>query len=139
MTSKNTLGWVVRTALLLAAACVVGCHHSAGADFRGALPEGMVALRKIGPAEYPDFGRQPVDANRLRAAIDNSLLYMAAPFEQGFYPYLDISHERAVASLKKLRGICDELEAKGAWDPVWFNQQIVENFDVYKSYGAAGG
>ncbi|MGD0540179.1 MAG: hypothetical protein ABSB33_01545, partial [Tepidisphaeraceae bacterium] len=38
-------------------------------DFRKPLPEGMVALRKIDPSEYPNFAEQPIDPVRLRAAI----------------------------------------------------------------------
>jgi len=123
-------------ALLLSAALLSGCHHAkATADFRQPLPDGMVALRKIDPSQYPDFGAQQVDAARLRRAIDNSLLYMSAPSSQQFFPYLDISHERAVETLKKLRELCDQIDAQ-TWNGGWFNDQIRANFEVYKSYGA---
>ncbi len=96
----------------------------------------MVALRKIDPSEYPNFGEQPIDPARLRTSIDNSLQYLAAPSSRQFFPYLDITHARAVATLQTLRGICDQAIAMGGWNGEWFNQQIVRDFEVYKSYGA---
>lgn len=137
-TSKKR--FCVGLALLISVAIFAGCKHQAPpapqADFRRPLPEGMVALRKIPPEQYPDFGQQPIDAARLQTSIDNSLKYLSARSSQQFYPYLDITHDRAVASLRRLRGICDQLTARGSWDGPWFNQQIVANFEVYKSYGA---
>jgi peptidoglycan lytic transglycosylase A len=120
---------------------IAGCRHESprvpqAIDFRKPLPEGMVALRKIDPGEYPNFAEQPIDPERLRSAIDNSLKYLSTPSSQRFFPYLDITHVRAVATLEKLRSICDQAVAMGAWNPAWFNQQIAANFDVYKSYGA---
>jgi membrane-bound lytic murein transglycosylase A len=104
-------------------------------DFRQPLPEGMVALRKIDPSEYPDFGQQTVDPVRLESAVDNSLTYLSAPSSERFFPYLDITHDRAIASLQKLRDICKQ-SATAGWNGQWFNQQIRDNFEVYKSYGA---
>jgi membrane-bound lytic murein transglycosylase A len=121
---------------------IAGCKETApppapqAVDFRAPLPEGMVALRKIGPAEYPDFGQQPIDPVRLQAAIDNSLKYLSAPSSEAYFPYLDITHDRAVASLRKLREICEQLQSVPAWNPAMLNQMIRENFEVYKSYGA---
>ena len=121
---------------VLAAALLGGCGHRQAIDFHRPLPEGAVALRKIPPQEYPDFGQQPIDPSRLTQAIDNSLTCLAAPSSQAFYPYLDITHDRAVATLVRLRQICDRQQERGYWDGAWFNQQIVENFEVYKSIGA---
>ncbi|MGD0463734.1 MAG: MltA domain-containing protein [Tepidisphaeraceae bacterium] len=128
--------------ILFGAICFIGCKQEAPQpvvrqiDFRKPLPEGMVALRKIDPSEYPNFAEQPIDPLRLRAAIDNSLKYLAAPSSRQFFPYLDITHARAAATLQRLRGICDQAIAMGGWNGAWFNQQIVRDFEVYKSYGA---
>jgi membrane-bound lytic murein transglycosylase A len=128
--------------ILLGAFTFIGCKQQTPQpmaqqiDFRKPLPDGMVALRKIDPSEYPDFGAQEVDPVRLRASIDNSLKYLSAPSSRGYFPYLDITHERAVASLHRLEDICTQAEAMGHWDGAWFNQQIRANFEVYKSYGA---
>lgn len=127
---------------IIAAAWMTGCNQTPppappqAVDFRAPLPEGMVALRKIGPAEYPNFGQQPIDPVRLEASIDNSLKYLAAPSSQQYFPYLDITHDRAVATLRKLRDICEQLKSVPAWNPAMLNQMVRENFDVYKSYGA---
>jgi membrane-bound lytic murein transglycosylase A len=127
----------VALGLVLLAALVVGCHQETPAvDFRQPLPPGMVALRKISLAEYPNFGEQPIDAATLETSINNSLQYLSAPSSRGFYPYLDITHERAVESLVRLKQICEKSAQNGAWDGVWFNQQIMQNFEVYKSIGA---
>src|ERR1700683_1638019 len=125
--------------LLLGIALAGGCRATTTnkpLDFHHPLPVGMVALRKIPPSEYPDFGQQPIDVGRLRVAIDNSLKYLSAPSSQAFYPYLDISHERAVETLHSLAKLCEKAAARGAWDGNWFNQRIAAEFDVYKSYGA---
>jgi membrane-bound lytic murein transglycosylase A len=135
-------GHFVTITLFTLAGCFIGCNHQPPAptarriDFRKPLPEGMVALRKIDPGEYPDFGAQATDPARLETAIDASLKYLAAPSSKGFFPYLDITHDRAVASLHRLRDICAQSLAMGHWDGPWFNQQIRANFEVYKSYGA---
>lgn len=48
--------------VLLGAFCFIGCKQQTPQpmaqqiDFRKPLPDGMVALRKIDPSEYPDFG-----------------------------------------------------------------------------------
>jgi membrane-bound lytic murein transglycosylase A len=138
MCFRNLLGLFI----LFGAIAFIGCKQEAPQsvarqiDFRKPMPQGMVALRKIDPGEYPDFGAQQVDPVRLSRAIDNSLKYLSVPSSRGFFPYLDINHERAVATLHRLHDICTELIAMGRWDPTWFNQQIRSNFDVYKSYGA---
>jgi membrane-bound lytic murein transglycosylase A len=127
---------------LFGAFCFIGCKQQAPPptaqqiDFRRPLPEGAVALRKIDPSQYPDFGAMPVDPVRLTAATESSLKYLSAPSSRAFFPYLDISHDRAVATLMRLRDICNQMIASGRWDGAWFNAQICANFEVYKSYGA---
>lgn len=123
--------------LLLGIILAGGCRETTKPlDFHQPLPAGMVALRKISPEQYPDFGQQPIDVDRLRISIHNSEKYLAAPSSRGFYPYLDITHDRAVATLERLAKLCDEVAARGAWDGTWFDQRIAQEFDVYKSYGA---
>jgi membrane-bound lytic murein transglycosylase A len=115
---------------------IAGCNHNQPApiDYSAALPPGELALRKIPPAMYPDFSIAPADLARLRPAIENSLEYLAHPSSQGFYPYGDIGHDRAVATLRAL----DQLAAGAASqsDPGWVNAQIRQNFEVYQSVGA---
>lgn len=137
MSIRRLFGFLI----CVGATCLVGCTPPTppvqkAIDFRRPLPDGMVALRKIDPSEYPDFGAEAIDSARLRASIDNSLKYLSAPSSKGYFPYLDISHDRAVESLRKLEEICTQMDGMGRWDGAWFNQQIRANFEVYKSYGA---
>jgi membrane-bound lytic murein transglycosylase A len=137
--TKRFIGGVLFLAGILAASG--GCNHippplPSPPDFKKPLPDGMVALRKISPDQYPNFGQQPIDVAAMEHSIDQSLKYLTAPSSKNFYPYLDVSHERAVESLVRLRQICDATAAHGPWDGDWFNQQIVQNFEVYQSIGA---
>ncbi|NQT51608.1 MltA domain-containing protein, partial [bacterium] len=68
--------------------------------------------------------------DRLVEAIDNSLAYYAKPSSQQFFPYLDISHERAVATLQTFKAVLGN-----ATDPADLHRIICERFDVYISVG----
>lgn len=103
------------------------------------LPPGQMALRKISPSEYPDFSPAFSNANlpAVSQAITQSLDYLSRPSSRQFYPYLDIDHARAVATLKTLQGIIDrELQATYRSTPDQINREIAEKFEVYKSIGA---
>jgi membrane-bound lytic murein transglycosylase A len=81
---------------------------------------------------YPTFAPGPADRAALLRSIDNSLAYLAKPSSQKFFPYLDITHERAVATLRALREIL-----ASAPDPSGqFDAAIRANFEVYQSVGA---
>jgi membrane-bound lytic murein transglycosylase A len=114
--------------------CAPGCRQPAPSaqatlDYSHELPDGELALRKLLPSEYPDFTSMQTDPAALARAIDNSLLYLSHPSSQRYFPYLDITHERAVATLKELRRL--------AGDPaVRWNDEIRARFDVYQSIGA---
>jgi len=106
-------------------------------DFTQPLPEGQLALRKVSPGEYPDFSKalariNPADLHR---AIENSLAYLSRPSSRKKYPYLDIDHDRAVASLKAFEEVVDSPSLTAS--PQQFNQTIAERFEVYQSIGAA--
>jgi len=114
---------------LLAAGC-----SSTEKDFSRALPEGMLALEKItDPALIPDFGPGLRDRESLAAAIDHSLAYYAKPSSQKYFPYLDISHARAVASLHAFKEIVQTSTTASE-----FQARIVQRFDVYRSIGWDG-
>jgi membrane-bound lytic murein transglycosylase A len=122
--------------LTLAIAVDAGCKQDKPLDYKAPLPPGTVALRKIPPEMYPDFAMQQSDVINLRPAIQHSLEYLDKPSSKLFYPYIDITHERAVATLKKLLELTDPAAGPGAWDAKEFNQKIRDNFDVYQSVGA---
>ncbi len=95
------------------------------------LPPGELALRKItDPADIPDFTAACDDLSGLRKAIDYSLDYLKKPSSKPFFPYGEITHQRAEDSLKTLAQLIDS-GAKGAR----LNTLIRERFDVYISVG----
>jgi membrane-bound lytic murein transglycosylase A len=96
------------------------------------LPPGEKALRKIPPERYPDFSGMQLNPADLVRSIDHSLEYLAAPSSQKHFPYLDVTHERAVATLRALR----EVASAAGKRPVDWNQEIRNRFEVYQSVGA---
>jgi membrane-bound lytic murein transglycosylase A len=122
--------WIHR---LICAALVCSLLAACGGkkDYTRPLPPGEVALVKItDPERIPDF--RPAFANRvgLEASIDESLSYFDKPSSQEFYPYLDITHDRARESLLRFKEV---LHGVNAADD--FHRRIVAEFDVYESRG----
>src|ERR1041385_5899333 len=93
---------VVVLGLVLAMLPALGCQKKA-INFNQELPPGQLALRKISPAEYPDFSVNDTDGAALAKAIDNSLVYLNAPSSKQYFPYLDITHDRAIATLRAMK------------------------------------
>lgn len=104
-------------------------------DYARPLPEGMMALEKVtDPAQYPDFGQgYEADAAGLIAAVEESMKYFSKPSSKKPYPYLDISHDRAQASLAAFKRVVETAKS-----PEDLNAQIVAKFDVYRSVGYDG-
>lgn len=102
-------------------------------DYGRPLAPGQMALRKLDPSEYPDFSPGYAYRPGLREAIQHSLAYMAKPSSQRYYPYLDISHARAVASLKRFDRLLDEVKSGEELDAA-----IKREFEVYGSVGWDG-
>ena len=100
-------------------------------NFSQPLPPGTVALAKVSPGEYPDFSTMDTDLSALRSAIDQSLEYLQTASSRQFYPYLDITHDRAVATLRAMREILDSSAGRIDW-----NDQVRRRFDVYQSIDA---
>jgi membrane-bound lytic murein transglycosylase A len=89
-----------------------------------------LALRKIDPKDYPDFGRGFGNRAGLEQAIQHSLSYLAKPSSQKYFPYGDISHDRAVRSLQRFLDVLHSANS-----PEALNQAIRQDFDVYQSVG----
>ncbi|MEE9911366.1 MAG: MltA domain-containing protein [Deltaproteobacteria bacterium] len=88
-------------------------------------------MRKItDPSQIPDYTKALSDLDGLLSAIDNSLNYMAKPSSQKFYPYGDITHERAARTLHELK----KLLTSGL-SPAQMNEALREKFDTYISVG----
>lgn len=104
-----------------------------GKDYDRALPPGRLALRKItDPSQIPDFTDAFRNAQNpdLRAAIERSLHYLSKRSSQRFFPYGDVSHDRAVESLRAFLDVLSQ-----ARDADEFNRIVRERFDVYISVG----
>src|SRR5678816_1516961 len=115
--------WIVLVSLSLIP--LAGCAHKkpVAVDFNRELPPGQVALRKISPAEYPDFSKCTWNLALLPRAIDNSIAYLNHPSAQRSFPYLDISHQRALASLTSFKEVITAASAQS--DPGhYIDQQI---------------
>ena len=105
-------------------------------DYSQPLPEGQVALRKIAPSEYPDFSHalMTADLEALKRSADNSIGYLNRSSSKKAYPYLDIDHDRAIASVRAFRELLDHGPFQGTSQDL--NRLIVERFEIYQSVGA---
>lgn len=99
-------------------------------DYYRQLPPGQLALRKIPPEMYPDFSRGFAGREGLEQAIRYSIEYLNKPSSRKYYPYGDISHGRALASLQAFLLVLREAQSGEQLD-----QLIRERFDVYMSVG----
>lgn len=124
----STFRCVLSLVLIVA---IVGCRPKAkpAMDFNAPLPPGKMALRKIPMERWPDFSGQMTGQVALLTSIDNSLKYLAAPSSKNFFPYDDVDHPRAVATLRAMRQIAAQS------NPDW-NQELRQKFEVYQSIGA---
>ncbi|MHC4079894.1 MAG: MltA domain-containing protein [Planctomycetota bacterium] len=104
-------------------------------DYARKLPEGSSALRLVtDPKRMPDLLMAYVNSDSLLLdAIDQSLVWFAAPSSQQFFPFEGITHQRAQASLVALR----ELLAQRPPTEV-FVSELRSRFDVYESVGYDG-
>ncbi len=134
------------SAAWIAFALVNGCKSQTPAppppmqpvNYSQELPAGTSALRKLSPDQYPDFSAAATAFNlpRLDKAIDNSLAYLATPGSAKAFPVADISHDRAVASLRALKGLIDqELQSPANDGGKRFDAAVKSQFDVYQSIG----
>jgi membrane-bound lytic murein transglycosylase A len=137
--------WIKGIGVVLAVVMAVsaaGCRPKkkpqAAIDFGQQLPPGQVALRKISPDQYPDFAPAFANANLVgvEKAIGHSIDYLSRGSTRGYFPYLDIDHPRAVATLHKLREIVKRELSGTRTTPSAINAEIAANFEVYKSVGA---
>jgi membrane-bound lytic murein transglycosylase A len=126
-------------------ALVTGCQpkkppeavqQPAKIDYAAPLPEGEVALRKIDPSEYPDFTNAllSADIEALKRSTNNSIAYFTRAGSAKVYPYLDITHERAIASLRAFRDLLNQAPFHGTSQEL--NALISQRFEVYQSVGA---
>lgn len=132
-TRRGALAW-----LLLAT--LIGCAKEEKRegppvpDYARPLPEGKLALVKIThPSRLPDFKPAFRRMTMLREAIDHSLNYFQHRSSKDYYPYLDITHDRAVATLRAFRELIGRAKS-----PPEFQEAIRAQYDVYQSVGWDG-
>lgn len=101
-------------------------------DYDRELPPGQFALRKIDPAQYPNFGEGWTRAKGtdLRRAIQYSINYLHKPSSQKYYPLGPITHAQVLATLESFLQMLDYADS-----PDTLNQLIRDNYDVYMSIG----
>ena len=121
--------------LVLGVCLTIGCKSSVKdippLNYNRPLPAGTLGLRKItDPAEIPSFTPGCFDLYGLNKGIANSLNFLSKPSSQNFFPYDQITHEHAVASLEAF----SELLASGI-SGEQLNDEIRQRFDVYTSVG----
>jgi len=129
---------VILALILFAVLTVVGCKPApreiAKPQYDRPLPPGAPALVKItDPYEIPDFTLACLDLDDLKEAVANSINYMKKPSSKAFFPVQDITHDRALASLKLFAELLDSGLTGEA-----LNQAVREKFDVYMSVGWDG-
>lgn len=99
-------------------------------DYLAALPPGQLALAKIGPEQYPDFGGGYVHRTGLEEAATHSLEYLSRPSSKKFFPYGEVTHGRAVATVEAF--VQTLRTARSAQE---LDSLIRQRFDVYMSRG----
>ncbi|NLX14238.1 MAG: murein transglycosylase [Phycisphaerales bacterium] len=100
-------------------------------DYMRQLPPGEKALVKLtDPSQWPDFHEGYHRRVGLEEAVMNNLVYLSKPSSKQFWPYLDVSHARAVASSEAFLQVL-----QSARSPEHLDSMIKERFDIYMSRG----
>jgi membrane-bound lytic murein transglycosylase A len=106
-----------------------------GPDYSRPLPPGMPALRLItDPARLPDLGL--AYRNRdvfLLDALDESIRWFQAPSSRQWFPFLEVTHEQAEASVREFGRLLEQSPSEAA-----FIAEVLRTFDVYESVGYNG-
>ncbi len=104
-------------------------------DYARALSDGASALSLItDPRRLPDLAAAYANHDStLLAAIEQSLAWFAAPSSRQFFPFEQITHEHARASLSALYDLL-----ANSYDEPAFVADLQRMFDVYESVGYNG-
>jgi len=103
-------------------------------DYGRPLPAGKMALVKIAhPSQMPDVRPAFWRMGMLGEAIDHSLSYLAHPSSRKYFPYLDVSHDRAVATLRAFKQLIGRVGSAEA-----LQEAIRSDYEVYQSVGWDG-
>lgn len=100
-------------------------------DYWRQLPPGEKALVKLtDPSMWPDFSEGYQRRTNLEQAARYSLEYLSKPSSRQYFPYLDISHQRAVASIEEFIEVLRSARSGEELD-----RMIKERFEIYMSRG----
>jgi membrane-bound lytic murein transglycosylase A len=107
-------------------------EQPAGPDYGRPLPPGKSALRLItDESRYPDLAAAYHHRDAyLSEALEQSLLWFAAPSSRQFFPFEDVTHERARASVTAMKDLIERSPSEYA-----FLADVRRMFDVYQSVG----
>ena len=107
----------------------------AGPNYAKPLPVGHSALRLVADEHrLPDIAAAVAGIEPgLVDAIDESLVWFAAPSSKRHYPFEGITHKQARDGLLAMR----DLITSGA-RPQWIRNEILRKFDVFESVGYDG-
>jgi membrane-bound lytic murein transglycosylase A len=120
--------------LLITGVVLAGCQKPVKAkpDYNRPLPPGASALRQIlDPRHWPDL-HEPWERKdgELITALERSQTWYAVPSSRQFFPFGDVSHIRAQASVYAFRTLLREARSASEFDVL-----MKENFDCYTSVG----
>lgn len=106
-----------------------------GPDYARQLLPGDSALRRVtDPARMPPIGEAFHNRDAfLLDAIDESLIWFAAPSSRQFYPFENFTHEQAAASLRAFQHLLET-----SYNEVEFTSEFRRLFDIYESVGYDG-
>jgi membrane-bound lytic murein transglycosylase A len=128
------------TTVLMAALMLTGCYKqkpeptvlAPTPDYARQLGPGESALRLVtSPERLPNFRAAFDTCDRFQLdAMEHSLRWFEAPSSKQHFPFENISHDQAKASVKAMR----ELMASST-DGLAFERDTLRMFDVYESVG----
>lgn len=129
---------VVVAALLFAACSHLPQHPISGPgveraptkDYYRQLPPGQHALRKLAPADWPDFGPQIRQRAELIEACSRSLNYLGKPSAKGFFPMAGISQQQVLESVRSFRELLSSAKSDAE-----ILASLKADFDLYQSVG----
>jgi membrane-bound lytic murein transglycosylase A len=125
----------MKRALLCTLPCllVLGACRSTP-DYGQALPDGAPALLPLGDGEpVPDVSHEWEMRDEILPALDLSIAWTQREHARQFFPQAGISHDRALASLLRMRELLTE-----TYGPEEFQRAVESEFQVYKSAGWDG-
>jgi membrane-bound lytic murein transglycosylase A len=111
-----------------------GCKDKKPKDFNHELERGRMALEKIPLAEWPEFTFDQTQAAQMSKAAGYSVEYLQKRSSATYYPYLDIPHDRALASCVAFKALLDQ-QSQSPMGTAALNAKLREEFECYRSIG----